>query len=102
MIVPMLVKIDFAALGRGRRATGAGSRSRFVNWAVKPFSMALLGWLFIGTLFRPWLPAAEIDSVHRRADPARRRALHRDGVRLVEPDEGRAALHAVAGGAERR
>ena len=33
----------------------------FVNWAVKPFSMALLGWLFVGWLFRPWLPAAQID-----------------------------------------
>jgi ACR3 family arsenite transporter len=33
-----------------------------VNWLVKPFSMALLGWLFIGHLFRPWLPAAQIDS----------------------------------------
>jgi len=34
----------------------------FINWAVKPFSMALLGWLFIGWLFRPWLPADQIDS----------------------------------------
>ncbi|MDI4665659.1 ACR3 family arsenite efflux transporter [Xanthobacter autotrophicus] len=62
MIVPMLLKIDFAALGEvGRHWRGIGV-TLLVNWAVKPFSMALLGWLFIGWLFRPLLPAAEIDS----------------------------------------
>jgi ACR3 family arsenite transporter len=62
MIIPMLLKIDLRAL-KGVRAhwRGAGV-TLFVNWAVKPFSMALLGWLFIGWLFRPWLPAAQIDS----------------------------------------
>lgn len=62
MIVPMLMKIDFAALKNvGQHWRGIGV-TLFVNWAVKPFSMALLGWLFIGTLFRPLLPASEIDS----------------------------------------
>jgi arsenite transporter len=62
MIVPMLLKIDFAALKEvGRHWRGIGV-TLFVNWAVKPFSMALLGWLFIGWLFRPLLPAAQIDS----------------------------------------
>jgi ACR3 family arsenite transporter len=62
MIIPMLVKIDFHALsGVGRYWRGI-SVTLLVNWAVKPFSMALLGWLFIGWLFRPWLPAAQIDS----------------------------------------
>ncbi|MGH8445289.1 MAG: ACR3 family arsenite efflux transporter [Solimonas sp.] len=62
MIVPMLLRIDFGALrGVGRHWRGI-SVTLFVNWAVKPFSMALLGWLFVGTLFRPWLPAAQIDS----------------------------------------
>jgi ACR3 family arsenite transporter len=61
MIVPMLVKIDFGALG-GVRAHWRGiGVTLFVNWAVKPFSMALLGWLFIGWLFREWLPADQID-----------------------------------------
>ncbi len=61
MIVPMLVKIDFAALG-GVRAHWRGiGVTLFINWAVKPFSMALLGWLFIGWLFRDWLPADQID-----------------------------------------
>ena len=62
MIVPMLVKIDFSALREvGRHWRGIGV-TLFVNWAVKPFSMALLGWLFIGQLFRPWLPADQIES----------------------------------------
>jgi arsenite transporter len=61
MIVPMLLKIDFAALKQvGRHWRGIGV-TLFVNWAVKPFSMAALGWLFVGYLFRPLLPAAQID-----------------------------------------
>ncbi len=62
MIVPMLLKIDFAALAEvGRHWRGIGV-TLLVNWAVKPFSMALLGWLFVGWLFRPYLPASQIDS----------------------------------------
>jgi len=61
MIVPMLIKIDFAALGRVREHWRGIGVTLFVNWAVKPFSMAALGWLFVGHLFRPWLPAAQID-----------------------------------------
>jgi ACR3 family arsenite transporter len=61
MIIPMLVRIDFAALGEvGRHWRGIGI-TLFINWAVKPFSMALLGWLFIGWLFRPLLPADQIE-----------------------------------------
>lgn len=62
MIVPMLMKIDFAAMMRvGEHWRGIGV-TLFANWAVKPFTMALLGWLFIGWLFRPLLPADQIDS----------------------------------------
>jgi arsenite transporter len=62
MIVPMLLKIDFAALKDvGQHWRGIGV-TLFINWAVKPFSMAALGWLFIGWLFRPYLPADQIDS----------------------------------------
>ena len=62
MIIPMLMKIDFQALqGVTQHWRGVGV-TLFVNWAVKPFSMALLAWLFIGGLFRPWLPAEQIDS----------------------------------------
>ncbi|MBD8907661.1 ACR3 family arsenite efflux transporter [Methylorubrum zatmanii] len=62
MVIPMLLKIDFAALREvGRHWRGIGV-TLFINWAVKPFSMAALGWLFIGWLFRPYLPADQIDS----------------------------------------
>jgi arsenite transporter len=62
MIVPMLVKIDFAALGQVTKHWRGIGVTLFVNWGVKPFSMALLGWLFIGYLFRPMLPDGQIDS----------------------------------------
>ncbi len=62
MIIPMLVKIDFAALGEVRQHWRGIGVTLFVNWAVKPFSMAALGWFFIGYLFRPYLPADQIDS----------------------------------------
>lgn len=62
MVTPMLLRVDFAALGQvGRHWRGIGV-TLFVNWAVKPFSMALLAWLFIAILFRPWLPGDQIDS----------------------------------------
>ena len=62
MIVPMLVKIDFAALSRVKEHWRGIGITLFINWAVKPFSMAFLGWLFIGWLFRDYLPADQIDS----------------------------------------
>lgn len=62
MVIPMLVKIDFAALGRVREHWRGIGVTLFINWAVKPFSMALLGWLFVGWLFRPYLPADQINS----------------------------------------
>lgn len=62
MIIPMLLKIDFAALGQVKQHWRGIGVTLFINWAVKPFSMALLGWLFIGWLFRPWLPADQIES----------------------------------------
>ena len=62
MIIPMLLKIDYGAMGAvGRHWRGIGV-TVFVNWLVKPFSMALLGWLFIRQLFAPWLPTGQIDS----------------------------------------
>ncbi len=62
MIIPMLIKIDFAALHQVREHWRGIGVTLFVNWAVKPFSMALLGWIFIATLFREYLPAEQIDS----------------------------------------
>ncbi|MBL8339547.1 MAG: ACR3 family arsenite efflux transporter [Rhodoferax sp.] len=62
MIIPMLVKVDFAALGEVRHHARGIGVTLFVNWLVKPFSMALLGWIFIRQLFAPLLPADQLDS----------------------------------------
>jgi ACR3 family arsenite transporter len=62
MIIPMLLRIDFAAIGQVRQHLRGIGVTLFVNWAVKPFSMALLGWIFIRHLFAPYLPADQIDS----------------------------------------
>lgn len=62
MIIPMLVKIDFASLARVKEHWRGIGVTLFINWAVKPFSMALLGWIFIGWLFRSYLPADQINS----------------------------------------
>ncbi|CAG1014110.1 Arsenical-resistance protein Acr3 [Burkholderiaceae bacterium] len=62
MIVPMLVKVDFGALHEVRQHVRGIGVTLVVNWLVKPFSMALLGWLFIRHLFAPLLPAEQIDS----------------------------------------
>jgi len=62
MIIPMLLKIDFAALHHVREHWRGVGVTLFVNWAVKPFSMALLGWIFIRGVFAPYLPAEQIDS----------------------------------------
>ncbi|HWD12537.1 MAG TPA: ACR3 family arsenite efflux transporter [Pseudochrobactrum sp.] len=62
MIIPMLLKIDFSAMRQVGQHWRGISVTLFVNWAVKPFSMALLCWLFIGWLFRPYLPQDQIDS----------------------------------------
>jgi len=62
MVIPMLLKIDFRALAQVKDHWRGIGVTLFINWAVKPFSMALLGWLFIGTLFRGYLPADQINS----------------------------------------
>ena len=62
MIIPMLVKVDFGALHEVRQHVKGIGVTLFVNWLVKPFSMAFLGWLFIRQLFAPWLPPDQIDS----------------------------------------
>jgi arsenite transporter len=62
MIIPMLIKIDFGALRQVKEHWRGIGVTLFINWAVKPFSMALLAWLFIGWLLAPWLPAAQIPS----------------------------------------
>jgi ACR3 family arsenite transporter len=61
MIIPMLLRIDFAAMGQVRRHWRGIGVTLAVNWLVKPFSMALLGWLFLRHVFKPYLPADQID-----------------------------------------
>ncbi|MDA8107464.1 MAG: ACR3 family arsenite efflux transporter [Betaproteobacteria bacterium] len=62
MIIPMLVRVDFGALHEVKQHVRGMGVTLFVNWLVKPFSMALLGWLFVRHLFAPWLPAGQLDS----------------------------------------
>jgi ACR3 family arsenite transporter len=62
MIIPMLLRIDFAALGQVKDHVRGIGVTLAVNWLVKPFSMALLAWIFIKNLFAPWLPADQLDS----------------------------------------
>ena len=62
MIIPMLLKVDFSALGEVRHHLKGIGVTLFINWLVKPFSMALLAWLFIRHLFAPLLPADQLDS----------------------------------------
>jgi ACR3 family arsenite transporter len=62
MIVPMLLKVDFTRLGGVRRQARGIGVTLLVNWAVKPFSMAVFGWLFVRHVFAAWLPAAQQDA----------------------------------------
>jgi len=62
MIIPMLVKVDFGALHEVKQHVKGIGVTLFVNWLVKPFSMAFLGWLFVRHLFAPYLPTDQLDS----------------------------------------
>lgn len=62
MVIPMLLKVDLGALRQVMAHWRGMAATVGVNWLVKPFSMALLAWLFVSHLFRPLLPAAQIDS----------------------------------------
>lgn len=102
MIVPMLVKIDFGALHQVKEHWRGIGVTLFVNWAVKPFSMALLGWLFIRQVFAPFLPADQLDSyiaglILLAAAPCT--AMVFVWSRLTNGDP---LFHALASGSERR
>jgi len=62
MIIPMLIRVDFGALGQLRMYGRGIGVTLFVNWLVKPFSMAVLAWLFVKQLFAPYMPAEQLDS----------------------------------------
>ena len=66
MVIPMLMKVDFAALGEVRQHMRGIGVTLVVNWLVKPFSMAFLGWLFIRQWFAPWLPRRPDRQLHCR------------------------------------
>ena len=84
MIYPMMVQIDFSAIKDvGKKPKGL-MLTLVVNWLIKPFTMAALGWLFFKVIFADWVDPAIGDRVHRRHDPAGRCAVHGDGV-CVEP-----------------
>ena len=102
MIIPMLLKIDFAALRPGRQPL-ARHRRDAVHQLGGQAVLDGAARLAVHRLAVPALPAGRPDrQLHRRPDHPGRRALHGDGVRLVEPDQGRAAFHAEPGGAQRR
>jgi ACR3 family arsenite transporter len=62
MIIPMLLKVDYGAMRQLQQHWKGIGVTLFINWAIKPFSMALLGWVFLRHLFAEWLPAGQIDS----------------------------------------
>ena len=62
MIIPMLIKVNFGAIQRVRQHWRGLGITLFVNWAIKPFSMALFAWIFVRHVFAPYLPADQIDS----------------------------------------
>jgi ACR3 family arsenite transporter len=62
MIVPMLLRVDFGAIGKVRGHWRGMAVTVLVNWAIKPFSMALLGWIFVRHVFVAWLPADQLDA----------------------------------------
>jgi hypothetical protein len=101
MIIPMLLKVDFGALAQVPQHWRGIGVTLFVNWAVKPFSMALLGWIFVRHVFAPWLPAGAADSyiaglILLAAAPCT--AMVFVWSRLTA---GPPAVHAQPGGAER-
>lgn len=61
MIIPMMMKVDFASIKRVRERPTGLAVTLFVNWVVKPFSMALLAWIFFKTVFAAWMTPAEAD-----------------------------------------
>ena len=100
MIIPMLVKIDFAALSKVKEHWRGIGVTLFINWAVKPFSMALLGWVFIGWLFKPYLPADQINSYIAGLILLAAAPMHGHGVRVEQSVRWRATFHVEPSGAQ--
>ena len=101
MIYPMMLKVDFGAIGGIARKPKGLLVTLFVNWLVKPFGMALLAWVFMQHVFAAWIDPETAQRLHRRPDHPRGGPVHGDGLRLVVSDRWRPGLHAGAGGGER-
>ena len=101
MIIPMMMKVDFGAIREvGRRPRGLFV-TLFVNWLVKPFSMALFAWLFFRYVFAAWIPPADADQYIAGVHHPRGRALHGDGVRVELSHGRRPGVYPRAGVGER-
>ena len=101
MIIPMMMKVDFASIRNvGKRPRGL-LVTLFVNWLVKPFSMALIAWLFFRHVFAAWIGPDEAGSVHRRQHHSGSRSMHRHGLRMELSHRRRPRLYAGAGFPER-
>ena len=96
MITPMMMKVDFGAVRNVGRKPADLIVTLFVNWLVKPFSMALLAWFFSGSSSPGSFPGRS-RPVHCRLHHSRRCPLYRDGVRLELSDERGSGVHTRAG-----
>ena len=102
MIIPMMMKVDFGAIRERASKKPRGLLvTLFVNWLVKPFSMALISWVVLPAHLQRLDSKRSCGPVHRRNDHSGSRALHRHGVRLELPDGWRSRVHARAGFSER-
>ena len=97
MIYPMMLKIDFTSILGVRQQPKGLLVTLFVNWLVKPFSMAFLAWLFFKHVFRPWIGPDLADQYIAGVDHPGGGAMHGDGLRLVLPHRRRSGLHARPG-----
>ena len=97
MITPMMMKVDFASIRNvGKRPRGL-IVTLFVNWLVKPFSMALFAWIFFRYVFSAWIGSADADQYIAGMHHSGCRTLHGDGVCLELSDRWRSCLHFGAG-----
>ncbi len=94
MITPMMMKVDFGSIRNVGRKPAGLFVTLFVNWIVKPFSMAALAWLFFRVVFRCLSYPRRSRSIHRRMHYPGSRSLYRDGFRLEPSHERRPRVHA--------
>ena len=101
MIIPMLMKIDFSALHQVKKHWRGIGVTLFINWGGEAVFHGAAGLAVHSRRIRALAAGRADRQLYRRADPAGRRALHRHGVRVEQPVQGRSAVYPVAGGAQR-